>query len=37
VQTVPAPDAVILDTTDMSQAEQVQQIIDLARAAGAQQ
>ena len=35
VQTVPAPDAVILDTTDMSQAEQVQQIIDLARAAGA--
>ncbi len=37
VQTVAAPDAVILDTTDMSQAEQVQQIIDLARAAGAQQ
>jgi len=37
VQTVPAPDAVLLDTTDMSQAEQVQQIIDLARAAGAQQ
>jgi cytidylate kinase len=37
VQTVPAPDAVILDTTDMSQAEQVQQIIDLARAAGASQ
>ena len=35
VQTVPAPDAVILDTTDMSQAEQVRQIIDLARAAGA--
>ena len=35
VQTVPAPDAVILDTTDMSQAEQVQQIIDLARTAGA--
>lgn len=35
VQTVPAPDAVILDTTDMTQVEQVQQIIDLARAAGA--
>lgn len=35
VQTVPAPDAVMLDTTDMSQAEQVRQIIDLARAAGA--
>lgn len=35
VQTVPAPDAVILDSTGMSQAEQVQQIIDLARAAGA--
>lgn len=35
VQTVPAPDAVIMDTTDMSQTEQVQQIIDLARAAGA--
>lgn len=35
VQTVPAPDAVMLDTTDMSQAEQVRQIIDLARAAAA--
>lgn len=35
VQTVPAPDAIMLDTTDMSQAEQVRQIIDLARAAGA--
>jgi len=35
VQTVPAPDAVMLDTTEMSQAEQVRQIIDLARAAGA--
>ena len=35
VQTVPAPDAAMLDTTDMSQAEQVRQIIDLARAAGA--
>lgn len=35
VQTVPAPDAIIMDTTDMSQAEQVQQIVDLARAAGA--
>lgn len=37
VQTVPAPDAVILDTTDMTQAEQVRQIIDLAGAAGASQ
>ena len=36
VQTAPAPEAVLLDTSDMSQAEQVQQIIDLARAAGAQ-
>lgn len=35
VQTVPAPDALIMDTTDMSQAEQVGQIVDLARAAGA--
>jgi cytidylate kinase len=35
VQTVPAPDAIMLDTTDMSQAEQAQQIIDMARAAGA--
>lgn len=35
-QTVPAPDATMIDTSDMSQAEQVQQIIDLARAAGAQ-
>ncbi len=35
VQTVPAPDATIMDTTDMSQAEQVRQIIDLARSAGA--
>jgi cytidylate kinase len=35
VQTVPAPDAIMLDTTDMSQPEQVQQIIDLARSAGA--
>lgn len=34
VQTVPAPDAVIMDTTDMSQAEQVQQIVELARMAG---
>jgi cytidylate kinase len=34
VQTVPAPDAVMLDTTDMSQAEQVRQIIDLARDKG---
>lgn len=37
VQTVPAPDAIMLDTTDMSQNEQIQQIIDLARAAGASQ
>lgn len=35
VQTVPAPDAVILDTTDMTQREQVQHIVDLARGAGA--
>ncbi|MGI8618917.1 MAG: (d)CMP kinase [Gemmatimonadaceae bacterium] len=34
VQTVPAPDAIIMDTTDMGQAEQVQQIVDLARSAG---
>lgn len=34
-QTVPAPEAVILDTSDMSQADQVSQIVDLARAAGA--
>lgn len=33
-QTVPAPEAVILDTSDMSQDDQVSQIVDLARAAG---
>lgn len=33
VQTVAAPDAIIIDTSNMNQPEQVRQIVDLARAA----